>query len=111
MQDLSNGLHGCSIFSKIDLVKVYHQIPVAALDIKKTAIITPFGLLEHLFAPFGLSNTAKNLLNFNSKAMYVRYIIFRTNKLKHLCCQIASTTSQFIASGGLVLLLRAPHHL
>jgi hypothetical protein len=24
MQDLSNGLHGCTVFSKIDLVKGYH---------------------------------------------------------------------------------------
>jgi hypothetical protein len=30
MQELSNGLHSCSVFSKIDLVKGYHQIPVAA---------------------------------------------------------------------------------
>ena len=59
MQDLSNGLHGCTIFSKIDLVKGYHQIPVAAADIPKTAIITPFGLFEYLFTPFGLSNTAQ----------------------------------------------------
>jgi hypothetical protein len=41
MQDLSNGLHVCNVFSKIDLVKDYHQIPVAAADIPKTAIITP----------------------------------------------------------------------
>jgi hypothetical protein len=41
MQDLSNGLHGCTVFSKID-VKGYHQIPVATEDIPKTAIITPF---------------------------------------------------------------------
>jgi hypothetical protein len=59
MQDLAKGLHGCKIFSKINLVKAYHQIPVAAEDIQKTAIITPFGLFEYLFTPFGLSNAAQ----------------------------------------------------
>jgi hypothetical protein len=57
--DLSNGLHGCNIFSKIDLVKGYHQIPVAAADIPKMAIIRPFGLFEYLFTLFGLSNAAQ----------------------------------------------------
>jgi hypothetical protein len=33
MQDLSNRLHGCPIFSKIYLVKGYHQIPAATEDI------------------------------------------------------------------------------
>jgi hypothetical protein len=46
MQDLSNGLHGCNFFSKMDLVKGHHQIPVAAADIPKMAIITPVGLLS-----------------------------------------------------------------
>jgi hypothetical protein len=55
MQDLSNSLHGCTIFSKVHLVKSYHQIPVAAEDIPKTAIIMPFCLFEYLFTPFGLS--------------------------------------------------------
>jgi hypothetical protein len=48
MQDLSNGLHSCTVFSKIDLVKGYHQIPVATQNIPKTAIITPFGLFENI---------------------------------------------------------------
>jgi hypothetical protein len=46
MQDFSNGLHGCNIFSKINLAKGYHQIPVATEDIPKTAIKTPFGFLN-----------------------------------------------------------------
>jgi hypothetical protein len=45
--DLSNKLHGCKFSSCIDLVKGYHQIPMAAQDIAKTAIITPFGLFEY----------------------------------------------------------------
>jgi hypothetical protein len=59
MQNLSNDLHGCTVFSKIDLVKGYHQIPVATKDIPKTAIITPFGLFKYFFTPFGLSNAAQ----------------------------------------------------
>jgi len=47
--DLSNKLHGCKFFSCIDLVKGYYQIPMAAQDIAKMAIIMPFGLFEYLF--------------------------------------------------------------
>jgi hypothetical protein len=59
MQDLSNGLHGCTIFSKIYLVKGYHKIPVVTKDMQKTAIIMPLGLFEYLLTPFGLSNAAQ----------------------------------------------------
>jgi hypothetical protein len=48
MQDLSNSWHGCTVLSKMYLVKGYHQIPVVTEDIPKT----PFGLFEYLFAPF-----------------------------------------------------------
>jgi hypothetical protein len=62
--DLSNKLHGCKFFSCIDFVKSYHQIPMAAQDMDKTAIITPFGLFEYLFMPFGLRNAAQTFQRF-----------------------------------------------
>jgi hypothetical protein len=56
MADLVARLSGCAIFSKLDLKKGYLQVPVAAADVTKTAIITPFGLFEFVRMPFGLKN-------------------------------------------------------
>ena len=59
IQDFNARLAGTKLFSVIDLVKGFHQIPMAPEDVPKTTIITPFGLFEFLRMPFGLKNAAQ----------------------------------------------------
>lgn len=64
IQTFSSKLAGKKIFSKIDLTSAYHQIPVHPDDVEKTAVITPFGLFEYRYMPFGLRNASATFQRF-----------------------------------------------
>ena len=59
LQDFTATLAGKTIFSKIDLVRSYHQVPMTPNDIPKTAVHTPLGLYEFLRTLFDLKNAAQ----------------------------------------------------
>lgn len=70
IEDFAQAFHQRKIFSTIDLVRVYNQIPVREEDIPKTAITTPFGLFEYLYMPFGLRNAAQTFQRFINEVLH-----------------------------------------
>ncbi|GFS87369.1 retrovirus-related Pol polyprotein from transposon opus [Trichonephila clavipes] len=64
LNDFAHALHGKRIFSKIDIFKAFHQIPIAECDIPKTAVTTPWGLYEYIHLCFGLVNAPQTFMRF-----------------------------------------------
>lgn len=64
VHDCTHNITGCQIFSTIDLVKAFNQIPIYHEDIQKSAISTPFGLYEFPFMTFGLRNACQTFQRF-----------------------------------------------
>ncbi|GFY04856.1 hypothetical protein TNCV_3952621 [Trichonephila clavipes] len=64
LNDFAHALHGKRIFSKIDIFKAFHQIPIAECDIPKTAVTTTWGLYEYTHLCFGLVNAPQTFMRF-----------------------------------------------
>ena len=69
LQDFSMVLVGNSIFSKINLQKAFHQVPIHPDDIPKAAITTLFGLFEFMHMTFGLKNAAQTFQSLINKVL------------------------------------------
>jgi hypothetical protein len=69
MLDFAAKAPGCTVFSKIELRKGYHQIHVNPADVQKTAITTPFGLFENKRMTFGLRNAGPSFQRHVDRAI------------------------------------------
>ncbi|GFU89677.1 hypothetical protein TNCV_2265671 [Trichonephila clavipes] len=69
LNDFAHALHGKRIFSKIDIFKAFHQIPIAECDIPKTAVTTPWGLYEYTHLCFGIVNAPQTFMRFMHKVL------------------------------------------
>lgn len=56
IQSLIDKLHGCTVFSGLDMEGAYHQIRIAKEDVPKTAFLTPQGQFQFKVLCFGLCN-------------------------------------------------------
>ncbi|GFS56211.1 transposon Tf2-11 polyprotein [Trichonephila clavipes] len=80
LNDFAHALHGKRIFSKIDIFKAFHQIPIAECDIPKTAVTTPWENAEehrsHLKTIFQRLSSYGLKLNISKCVFGVTELIF-----------------------------------
>ena len=69
LHDCASNLAGKSVFSSLDLFRAYNQIPMAPEDIKKTAVITPFGLFEFIYMTYGLRNASQTFQRYVDRVL------------------------------------------
>jgi Reverse transcriptase (RNA-dependent DNA polymerase) len=79
LMDLSANMDGCTVFSKIDLVKAFHQVPIAPEERKKSAVITTQNVWTNKKVVSGSKKCFVVFLNFEK----VQQLIENVNKGKN----------------------------
>ena len=57
ISDCLDAVAGAKFLSSFDLTSGFHQVPIKASDIPKTAFCTKYGLYEYLTMPMGMTNS------------------------------------------------------
>nr|VZI26399.1 unnamed protein product [Spirometra erinaceieuropaei] len=68
-QNFVGALFSRAVFSKMDLVRAFHQIPLAPEYISKSVVNTSFGLLEFIRMSFGPRNAVQTFQRFNGHVL------------------------------------------
>ncbi|ROT72058.1 hypothetical protein C7M84_009595 [Penaeus vannamei] len=109
MNDLTASIGDARIFSKLDLLKGYFQVPVHPDDVPKTAIVTPFGSYVFYYSTFGLRNSGATFQRMMDQifgklpfcVVYVDILIFSRDHQKHH--QHVWTILHLLKQNGLVV--------
>ena len=67
LKEITPKLQGCKIFSTVDMLKSYHQIPLDGPSANKTCLLTSFGTYKFKRLAMGLKNSGQSfqkLMNF-----------------------------------------------
>ena len=79
-------IRGSKVFSKVDLVKAYHQIPLDGPSQDKTVVLTPWGTYKFKRLPMGLRNSAQSFQKLIAlKLIWIHFI--RKNRFEKLMVQ------------------------
>ena len=76
LHSLNYKFKGKRVFSRLDLVKGYFQVPIHKDSRAKTAVVTPFGTFQFNFMPFGLKNAGATFQRLMDKIMEGLDLVF-----------------------------------